>query len=59
LKVKAMEAAMADMRAALRARLARLFQVNPLELQDFVAEVCAPDARVEVSAPVGTLIGPV
>ncbi len=50
---------MADMRAALRARLARLFQVNPLELQDFVAEVCAPDARVEVSAPVGTLIGPV
>lgn len=49
---------MSDIRAELRGNLARLLRVGDEGLADLAREVFAADAVVEVSAPVGRLIGP-
>ncbi len=49
---------MSDVRADIQEFLAGLFQASDENLPDFAAKVFAPDARIEVSAPVGALVGP-
>ncbi|OAN76279.1 hypothetical protein A8B78_01980 [Jannaschia sp. EhC01] len=49
---------MGDTRAKLQAFLASLFHARAEDLQALAAKGFAADARVEVSSPVGTLIGP-
>lgn len=49
---------MTDIRADIQGQLAELFTAKVEDLQALAARVFAPDARIEVSAPIGTLIGP-
>lgn len=49
---------MTDVRADISGFLAELFRVSDAELPSFAARRFAPDARIEVSAPIGTLVGP-
>jgi predicted ester cyclase len=49
---------MTDTRAAVAANLAALFRVEAEELQALAERVFTADARIEVSAPVGSLTGP-
>lgn len=49
---------MTDTRADIRGFLAGLFRVDGRELLPYAARGFAPDARVEVSTPIGTLVGP-
>lgn len=49
---------MMDARADIQRMLAGLFRAEVAELQGLGGQCFAPDARIEVSAPIGTLIGP-
>lgn len=49
---------MTDTRATIAANLAALFRVEAQELQALAERVFTADARIEVSAPVGSLTGP-
>ncbi|QXT39416.1 ester cyclase [Gymnodinialimonas ceratoperidinii] len=49
---------MTDTRARIAENLTALFRVETKGLQELAAQVFAEDARIEVSAPVGTLTGP-
>lgn len=49
---------MTDMRAVVQQALGRLLRARDVDLQVLGAEIFAPDARIDVSAPVGTLVGP-
>lgn len=49
---------MADTRADIRAILADLFYAEAEDLQGLAVQRFTTDARIDVSAPVGTLIGP-
>lgn len=49
---------MTDIRADIQRQLAELFTAKVVDLQALAARVFPPDARIEVSAPIGTLIGP-
>lgn len=49
---------MTDTRADIQAILDGLFRARPEDLQTLAARAFAPDAVIEVSAPIGTLVGP-
>lgn len=49
---------MGDTRAEIQAVLAGLLHGEAVDLQGLAASAFAPDARIEVSTPVGTLTGP-
>lgn len=49
---------MQDVRGDIRNGLGRLFSVDDMNLRVVAAQLFAPDARVEVSAPIGVLTGP-
>lgn len=50
---------MTDTRADIQGFLTRLFTAEAQDLQALAQQVFAPDAHVDVSSPIGTLIGPV
>lgn len=49
---------MGDIRADIQSLLAGLFQGSPEDLQGLAARTFHPDARIDVSAPIGSLTGP-
>lgn len=49
---------MSDIRANIQTSLANLFLANPQDLQALAEDLFHADARIDVSAPIGTLVGP-
>ncbi|MEJ6392640.1 ester cyclase [Gymnodinialimonas sp. 2305UL16-5] len=49
---------MEDPRAHIRAALARLFTADAVDLGQIAAQLFAPEAEIDVSAPIGRLTGP-